>query len=710
MLAGEAASALFVMPPGGLISYFSEHLGTAFLRTLLARAGIRSRQYCPWRNVSLETFARFLQSEQPRFVGLTAYETNLPACRAIARVVRETLPEAVIAVGGPNATFTPEETLELLPVDLCVRGAGEGTIVAIVEALLGASGARRRLGELLSSIPNLVLRTPDGVSRTRAGDLSSFPGEYFRALDDIPSPYQEGMIETADVGFLTARGCNQHCTYCSFAAISGHRVHHHGIERVLDDLAAFKAIFRRVKRRRSSISLFDDAFTLAPERARRICEGIIARGLQLPFECQTRADRVDADLLLLMKRAGFVGVSFGLESAVPRVLRAMGKVQDPATAEDPGLEAERAFVERVRGAVAVAKAVGLSPTVSVIGGLPGETAEEFRETLAFVDSLDVSMYSHNALSVLPGTPLHRDFRRYGLDARRDPVSWLWRTTHAFDVDSVRPLGNSIVQARRWQEANEIADALCGRDRPERAEPQAPWAVVIHAQEPPPGTAAWLARILAVHGAVIAVSDGPLGEPARTKWVRVLGEATVPYGLLAVLSRERATDGDAVLRSLGSSSGSHRFELRTAWPLDGHHIEADDIGHCVVPIWIASAPGALPPARRARSLAAAAPQIADGCRWWSGWRRCLHPRVLHVAADLTVTPCWRGPAIGRVGDAFEDLVARAGALGRGGKQAAPRDRCPLAARTERARAAGAMRQHEIAAQLSWVLDRRTTTPE
>jgi hypothetical protein len=704
MLSGGTDSVLFVMPPGGLISYFSEHLGTAFLQTLLGRAGIRSRQYLPARNGSLSTFARFLKDERPRVVGLTAYETNLAACRTIARIVRETLPETVLAVGGPNATFTPEETLELLPVDLCLRGAGEGKIVAMVGAILGADRPRQRLGELLGTIPNLVLRTGDGVLRTRPGNLSSFPGEYFRCLDDIPSPYQEGTIETADVGFLTARGCDQHCTYCSFAAISGHRVQYHGVERVLDDLAAFKAIFKRVERHRPSISIFDDAFTLAPQRARTICEGIIARGLQLPFECQTRGDRVDEDLLRLMKRAGFVGISFGLESAVPRVLRAMGKVQNPATADDPGLEAERTFLERLREAVAVAKALGLAPTVSVIGGLPGETAEDFRETLAFVESLGVFMYSHNILSILPGTPLHRVRRRHGLDAGRSPVTWWWWTSHAYDVHSVRPIRNSIVHARRWDEANEIADVLCGRDRPGRAAAEAPWSVVIHADEPHAGTAEWLARILAVQGTIVAVSTRPWDESARARWISAFDEAMVPYGLLALLSREPAPDGAVVLRSLGSF-GSHRFELRTAWSPEADRIEADEMGHCRVPVWIASKPAAAPPKRRA-ALGAPIPQIADGCRWWSGWRRCRRPRVLHVAADLTVRPCWHGPAIGTVGEAFGDLVARAGALGRAGKRAKPAaDRCPLAGPAEGARGAAAMRHHEIAAQVAWLLDHR-----
>jgi radical SAM superfamily enzyme YgiQ (UPF0313 family) len=159
-------SALFVMPPGGVIPHFSEHLGTAFLRTMLARAGIRSRQLLPDRNPSLGGFARLLEDLGPRIVGFTAYETNLRACRAMARAVRESLPEAIVVVGGPNATFSPEETLELLGADLCVRGAGEGTIDAIARAILGTEGPRRRLPELLADVPNLVVRDGGGARRT----------------------------------------------------------------------------------------------------------------------------------------------------------------------------------------------------------------------------------------------------------------------------------------------------------------------------------------------------------------------------------------------------------------------------------------------------------------------------------------------------------------------------------------------------------------
>jgi len=694
-------SAVFVMPPGGVISHFSEHLGTGFLRTMLMRAGIPSQQYLPAGDVSLATFARFLDQLRPAVVGFTAYETNLRACRAMTRVVRETLPEAVVMVGGPNATFSPEETLDLLKADMCLRGAGEGTIVAIVQAILGADRSRHWLPDLLVGIPNLVFRTPNCTRSTRTGDLSSFPGEYFRCLDDIPSPYQAEQFATADVGFLTARGCNQQCTYCSFATISGRRIHYHGVDRVLEDLAAFKPLVDRVERRSPSIAILDDAFTLAPERARAICEGIIARGLQMPFECATRADRVDAHLLGLMKRAGFVEVGFGLESAVPRVLRAIGKVQEPATHGDPGFDAERAYLEKFRRAVADAKEAGLSPSVSVIGGLPVETADDFRATLAFVDSLGVSFYRHNVLAVLPGTPLYQDQNRYGLRASRQ-TSGLWRTQHAYDVGSVRPLKNSSIHDLRWEEANRISDALCGRPRSTGEGGDAAWAIVLHGNDPTSRLASWLPSVLAVHGAVIVVRTAPSCSGADCdSWIQALDRADVPWGLLALLSPDGVSGDPGVLRSFGTE-GEHRFRIGAQWSSTRCAIEADEDGNCCVPIWVASGSVAPPPRVGEDVLWAATPQIADGCRWWAGGRRCRRPRMLHVWPDSIVRACWHGPAIGMVGAAYPDLVSRGEALVR----APSVDRCPLGRETEyTSGAASVVGQYEVAARMEWLFRRQ-----
>jgi len=684
---------LFVLPPGGLAPGFREHLGAAFVRAVLADAGVSTRQYREPRDVGLRTFAHHLERHAPAVVGLTAYDTNLRACRALADVVRRTLPEALVVVGGPNATFTPDETLAYVGADVCVRGAGEATAVDLARAVLGVTRPRAGLADRLAGVPNLAVRTDEGVSHTPVGDLSSFPVGRFRTLDDLPSPYQRGFVEDAATGVLTARGCNQHCTYCSFATISGRRVHFHSVERVLDDLGALAAVAAR-RAPGAVIDVFDDAFTLAPERARRICEGMIARGVRLPLTCATRVDHADPELLRLMKRAGFVAVFFGIESAVPRVLRAIGKVQDPQTDDDPGLERERLFLDRARGAVAAAKAAGLRVGVSVIGGLPGETAADFRATLAFIESLGADSYAHNVLSVLPGTPLYATRAAHGLDAWRDHRTGNWRTRHRYDVDTVSPVAGADVLSYADEEARVITDALCGRPRAGRTAAGAAWAVVLHDREPGPAGLGWLGELLAVDGVVVVTSGlRLLGSRDHDAWLRALEGARVAYGTLALVSR---VGRGAASRWTGGASG-HEFVFGRSWRGVRKALERDRGGRFRVPVWLASTADRPPPRAHVDLVASPAPQIADACRWSDRPPRCVEPPVLHVWPDGRVTACWGGPALGAVGDNHAAVAARgrelAGGRGRSMTQ------CPLGARAGGGRHVSRL---EVASMVAWTL--------
>jgi radical SAM superfamily enzyme YgiQ (UPF0313 family) len=698
---------LFVVLPGGEIDRFAEHLGVAYLRAVLEGAGVRARQFLPDRIVSAVGLAAALAESRPAMVGLTVYETNLLASRAATQVIRKTLPEAVIVAGGPNATFSPAETLELLGVDACLRGAGEVRARGVAEAVLGASRARSRLPELLAGIPGLVLATPEGTWATREGDISSFPGAPFRCLDELPSPYQLGLVASPTVGLMTARGCNQRCTYCSFAELSGRRVHFHSVERVLDDLRVLDALAVRTGRT-GRVPVFDDAFTLEPGRARRICERIAQLGLRLRFTCETRADRVDPELLRLMKAAGFEEVNFGLESAVPRVLRAIGKVQDPATSSDPTLEREREFLERVRAAVAAARTAGLRTTVSVIGGLPSETLEDFRATVEFVASLGVANYAHNVLHLYPGTPAYRDRERLGIPAGRSVETGTWTTQHAFDVAAVAPLRNSTVRGFARAEAWEVTDAICGRRRAERADDRCAWAVLLHDCQPEARLAAWLPEVLAYNATIVVIASGARAtlRVART-WRRTLYAAGVPWGSLHFLVRHRATNGAIRLDSTGAI-GRHRFWLEDR--LDAVHpgVGDDDLGGHDVSIWLPAGAGQLAmrePIRTPTVGKGLAPQMADSCRIWSHGGRCSRPLVLHVWRDGTVTPCWRGPCLGKVGDSYESLAERGRALA--GSHLAPPPgtpvRCPMGGSgkvTPRSRRA--VETWEVNGQLEWLM--------
>ena len=694
---------LFVMAPGGTTHRFPEHLGTAFLRTVLLRAGIGSGQYLPEGGPGLVEFANTLRELRPRMVGFTVYEANLRVSRAMVEIVREAIPDCVVAVGGPNATFTPEETLGLLGADLCLRGAGEGTIVSLVERVLGSDSVSRVL-DRLQDVPNLVLRREDGSTHhTRAEDLSSFPARYFATLDDIPSPFQSGVVATADIGYLTARGCNQHCTFCSFAALSCRRVAFHSVERVLDDLAALEALSVRAPTRFSEIYVFDDAFTLAPERARRICEGLIERDIRLRLRCETRGDRVTPGLLQLMRRAGFTSVAFGLESAVPHVLRAIGKVCAPDSVEDPEFERERQYLESFRRSVESAKRCGLAVTVSVMVGLPMDTVAGFRTTLKFVSDLGVDNYAHNVLSVTPGTPMYESRRALGLEAFREPRTGIWRTTHPFNVNEVLPLAHSWEHLWKWNGAEALSDAVCGRSGSgDRAESVA--SVVIHGHPRSSHLGEWLRGVLAINGLVVVFEDS---RAEAEEWRAFLTEYRVPFGDVCGLV-PAASQRPAAFDVL-SGAGEHqvRFFSTCSVDLACAPVEVDEAGNCGISVWLASSPdaGTELPAGWKCPLVGTGLQVADSCRIGIEPPGCRRPRVLHIDSEGRVRACWHGPILGVVGDGLAEIGSRS-APGHTRRDVGAPDEpvCPLgtpAWMTEDMRSV--LWDLDLAAQLTWPMN-------
>ncbi len=121
-------------------------------------------------------------------------------------------------------------------------------------------------------------------------------------------------------------------------------------------------------------------------------------GLTLDAEITTEAnpDSVDADYLHALKAAGFTRVSFGMQSAVPRVLATLERTHDP---------------ERIPLVVRWARDAGLDVSLDLIYNTPGESIEDWRTSLeaAIAERPDhVSAYS---LIVEEGTKLARQIRR-----------------------------------------------------------------------------------------------------------------------------------------------------------------------------------------------------------------------------------------------------------------------------------------------------------
>lgn len=136
----------------------------------------------------------------------------------------------------------------------------------------------------------------------------------------------------------------------------------------------------------------------AEDLARILRAGIERFGIVDGAEVTTEAnpDSVTREDLALLKEAGFTRVSFGMQSAVPRVLAVLDRTHTPAN---------------VPKVVSWAREVGLQTSVDLISGAPGETLAEWETSVRAAIDCAPDHISAYSLIVEPGTKLAAQIRR-----------------------------------------------------------------------------------------------------------------------------------------------------------------------------------------------------------------------------------------------------------------------------------------------------------
>ena len=135
--------------------------------------------------------------------------------------------------------------------------------------------------------------------------------------------------------------------------------------------------------------MYADLFTVSREQVVGLCKLVLKEGLRIRWTCNSRVDFVDEELLRLMGRAGCWLIAWGIESGSPEVLRRARKGINP---------------EKAERALRWAKAAGIKNWGYFIVGLPGETEETIRQTIAFSKRLPLDLALFHIAAPYPGTP------------------------------------------------------------------------------------------------------------------------------------------------------------------------------------------------------------------------------------------------------------------------------------------------------------------
>lgn len=394
--------------------------GLALIATVLKEAGHDVRILVLRHSDRIEeTLANVFSASRPRLICLTAVSSQFLLVRRVAEAAKSLDSTVYVALGGPHATLNPESSMECGAFDALCVGEGERAVVELCSEL--------QSGRDPSGIPNLRLRRrgQDAVEKNP-------PAPFNEDLDNSPFidrqmwyPWIEHPFERPAV--LVGRGCPNRCTFCSNHALrkitTGKYLRFRSPENVIAEVAQL-AVDPRV----TEIHLEVETISANPGYAFDLCKALeefnamrsspVRFRSNLSLSARLVADEPFLDRFLeAFRRANILDVNVGLESGSERIRREVLR-RPPYSNED--------FI----GFCSNARNFGIQVRINVMIGLPGETPEDWNQTL---DVLKQSRPAELSLSVFypyAGTELYELAKSRGMLAnhkmtsfqeRREPV-------------------------------------------------------------------------------------------------------------------------------------------------------------------------------------------------------------------------------------------------------------------------------------------------
>lgn len=358
---------LFVNPNVNGVPYIN--LGIACLSAYLKSAGhetglIDMTFGCRPRNIVSDA-ERF----EPDVICFSSKSTEYPKAVEIAKMLRH-LGKPMIC-GGIHATIDPNDAIK--DFDGVAIGEGELSLLELA----------RRLGKKnYFSTPGFWFRKNGRIIRNRQTPL-------IENIDTLPyadrgifdyGKYLKARDMEAD--FMFTRGCPFNCTYCI-----NHKLHKIYKNKNILRFHSVKYVIGEIqdtieKYKITSLKIEDDTFNANHKWLRELCM-TYAKEINLPFECNLRADLCTKEMFSWLGKAGCSKVNIGIESGSEKIRR--------------GVLRRNMTDEQIINAFKWSAEEGIHTMSFNMVGLPFETAEDINKTIelnkkASPDSIQASVF------------------------------------------------------------------------------------------------------------------------------------------------------------------------------------------------------------------------------------------------------------------------------------------------------------------------------
>jgi magnesium-protoporphyrin IX monomethyl ester (oxidative) cyclase len=359
--------------------------------------------------MSWDDITERVKKENPDVVCISVLTVECINALLVAKAVKKANPNIKVIAGGPHVCVRPEETLRDPNIDFVVIGEGEITVASLVDVLEnGRSLLKHVKGIYYKDNENNIIKNEP---RPPIQNLDlHFPAWYFMHMEKYfkAITYLQGSrsLKERSVGIVTSRGCPFGCVFCSIKLVMGRNFRPRSPENVIAEIE-YLVNTHNVKH----ISFEDDNLTFDKKRINLICDMLIEKGLNKKITWDTpngvRADTLDEDLLIKMKKSGCIEIWVAPESGSQYVVdNLIGKHLDLQTVED---------------VVTICKNIGIKCWCFFVVGIPGETKEQIEETVQFANKMRLLGAEPSCGVALPyyGTNLYKIAREKGYLLKED---------------------------------------------------------------------------------------------------------------------------------------------------------------------------------------------------------------------------------------------------------------------------------------------------
>jgi radical SAM superfamily enzyme YgiQ (UPF0313 family) len=334
----------------------------------------------PKASFDLEDQAREILAFNPQIVGFSATTSSFPDAACLAQIIKEQSSETITVCGGVHVSALDGILLrDYAAFDFLIAGEGEETMS---ELACGLDPAEIK-GLIWRREADVIANDP----RPKIPDLDFLPFPAYEKLKGFPRDYHLPLfsyINTPGATMITSRGCMFQCSYCDRSVFKkGFR--YNSADYIYEHMK-----YLREKFGVRHINIYDDLFTANRQRIVDLCEKLGRYPLGINFNCAVRVGYTDDDLLEMLKDAGCLMVSLGIESADPEML----------AKHKSGVS-----LDEVRDTVRRIQKAGLRAKGLFMMGLPGESEESIKRTSDFIITLGLDDMNMSKFTPFPGAPL-----------------------------------------------------------------------------------------------------------------------------------------------------------------------------------------------------------------------------------------------------------------------------------------------------------------